>query len=116
MANGIGKEAISKRTKRDMKAIGVYKKQFDPLIEIYADLLEQYERLTTEFLDSGYQFEVPTDQGGSKKSPIVAALETLRKDVLAYSDRLCLNPKSLETVTVEKKGKSVLADALAKLG
>lgn len=33
-----------------------------------------------------------------KKSPVVATLESLRKDILAYSDRLCLNPKSFDSL------------------
>ena len=55
------------------------------------------------------------NQGGAKKAPIVATLESLRKDILAYSDRLCLNPKSLENVTAEKTSKSTLARVLSKL-
>jgi phage terminase small subunit len=95
-----------------MKKLGVYKSQFNQLIDIYAELVSQYNRLTEEFADGGYKIEVETGQGGSKKSPIIATLETLRKDILAYSDRLCLNPRSLESVTPEKPGKSKLAAAL----
>lgn len=115
MAN-IGKQGIKNRTIDDMKALGVYKPEYDPIIDIYAELVDQYNKITKEFKDGGYQYEVETDQGGRKKAPIVATLETLRKDILAYSDRLCLNPKSLETVTVETgKKKSALASALSEL-
>ncbi|MNO28134.1 Phage terminase, small subunit [compost metagenome] len=115
MAN-IGKKAIKDRTTSDMKSLGVYKQEYDGIIEIYAELVDQYNKITKEFKDGGYQYEVETDQGGKKKAPIVATLETLRKDILAYSDRLCLNPKSLETVTVETgKKKSALASALSEL-
>ena len=41
--------------------------------------------------------------------------KNLRKDILAYSDRLCLNPKALENVTAEKEEKSKLASVLSKL-
>ncbi|MNW45143.1 hypothetical protein D3C74_223980 [compost metagenome] len=98
-----------------MKALGIHKPQYNRIIDIYAELVFQYNTLTKEFEEGGYRYEVSTDQGGAKKSPILASLETLRKDILAYSDRLCLNPKSLETVTVEKKGKSALAAALSEL-
>lgn len=115
MAN-IGKQGIKNRTIDDMKALGVYKPEYDPIIDIYAELVDQYNKITKEFKDGGYQYEVETDQGGRKKAPIVATLETLRKDILAYSDRLCLNPKSLEIVTVETgKKKSALASALSEL-
>lgn len=109
------KEAIKKNTIEDMKKLGVYKASYGPLIDIYAELREQYEVFTKEFKKNGYKYESETGQGGAKKSPIVATLETLRKDILAYSDRLCLNPKAIESVTVEKKTKSSLAQALGEL-
>ena len=34
-----------------------------------------------------------------KKAPIVATLESLRKDIATYSDRLCLNPKAFKAVS-----------------
>lgn len=108
------KEAIKRATIAAMKALRIYKKQYNQLIDIYAELVDQYNRLTEEFADSGYQVESETAQGGAKKSPIVATLETLRKDILAYSDRLCLNPKSLETVTAEKTEQSKIASLLKK--
>ncbi|BBI32476.1 P27 family phage terminase small subunit [Cohnella abietis] len=110
----IDKDAIKRATIRDMKALRIYKKQYDRIIDIYAELVTQYNRLTDDFADSGYQVESETAQGGAKKSPIVATLETLRKDILAYSDRLCLNPKSLETVTAEKTETSKLAALVNK--
>lgn len=109
------KEEIRDRTINDMQELGVYKVQYDPLIDIYSDLMMQYEAANEEFEKGGRQYETETAAGGTKKSAIVATLEALRKDILAYSDRLCLNPKSLETVTVEKKGKSALAAALSQL-
>lgn len=109
------KESIKRATIADMKALGVHKPQYNRLIDIYAGLVCQYNTLTDEFEKSGYQCEVSTDQGGVKKSPILASLETLRKDILAYSDRLCLNPKSFDSVTVEKKGESTLAAMLSDL-
>lgn len=109
------KETIKRATITDMKKLGVHKPEYNRLIDIYAELVEQYGELNGDFKLSGYQYEVSTDQGGSKKAPIVATLETLRKDILAYSDRLCLNPKALETVTAEKAGQSKLAAALKSL-
>ena len=61
-----------------------------------------------------YKCDEYTAAGGTKKSALISTLETLRKDMLAYSDRLCLNPKSIESVTINgpKKKKSKLAEAL----
>lgn len=115
MASAPTKETIKRRTIEDMKALGVHKPQYNRVIDIYAELVHQYCRLTIEFEEGDYQYEVDTIQGGSKKSPIVATLESLRKDILAYSDRLCLNPKALETVTAETGKKSRLAEVLGAL-
>lgn len=104
MAARSEKDKIKSKTISEMKKLGVYKKEYNRVIEIYAELVAQYERLTMEFEASGYVYEVETVQGGSKKAPIVATLETLRKDILAYSDRLCLNPHAMKT-TKTKNGK-----------
>lgn len=109
------KSVIKRATIRAMKELGTYKKEFDPLIEIYAELREQYAVLSGRFAAGGYPFEVSTADGGSKKAPIVATLESLRKDILAYTDRLCLNPKTIDGITVETKKQSVLAAALRQL-
>lgn len=109
------KRAFIEKTVEDMKTLGVYKPEYDRTIEIYAELNEQYVKLMTQFKKSGYQYQVPTADGGFKKAPIVATLETLRKDILAYTDRLCLNPKAKDGVTVETKKKSALAAALSAL-
>lgn len=114
MAKAPTKETIKRATVADMKALGIHKPQYNRIIDIYAELVFQYNTLTKEFEDGGYQYEVSTDQGGAKKSPILASLETLRKDILAYSDRLCLNPKSLDTVTVDKPKESKLQSLLSK--
>jgi phage terminase small subunit len=110
-----GKKAIKDKTIIDMQALGVYKPEYDPIIEVYAELREQYQRLTREFKKSGYKHYEYTAQGGTKKASVVATLEILRKDILQYSDRLCLNPKSIETVTTEKPNKSKLAQVLKDL-
>lgn len=109
------RETIKRATIGDMKALGVHKPQYNRLVSIYADLVFQYNESMQDFEESGRQYETETAAGGSKKSPIVATLETLRKDILAYSDRLGLNPKALETITAEQAGKSKLASVLGSL-
>lgn len=104
-------------TVKSMKALGVYKKEYDGIIDIYAELLEQYALLTAEFGAGGHQCVSSTADGGEKKSPLVATLESLRKDILQYSDRLMLNPKAYakqqEAGTISKK--KSLMDALVEL-
>lgn len=113
----ICKDTIKKNTISDMKKLGVYKPEYDAIITIYAELREQYERLTKEFKDGNYDYSVETIQGGEKKSPLVATLECLRKDILQYSDRLCLNPKSNqpEGKKPNQQKKSALAEALSSI-
>lgn len=100
-----------------MKTLGVYKPSYDRLIDIYAELMEQYESLTAKYKESEYQYGEPTADGGIKKSPLVSTIENLRKDILQYSDRLCLNPKANQTNEKERPNKepSGLEAALANL-
>ena len=107
--------AIKEKVIQDMKALGVYKAEYDSIIEIYSDLLFQYYDATEKFKKSNYQYETPTAAGGTKKSAIVATLESLRKDIVTYSDRLCLNPKAIENITVENKAKSPLEKILSDM-
>lgn len=108
-------EGIRKKTIKDMKKLAVYKPEYDPIIDIYSELREQYFFITEKFVNSNYNFEVETVQGGTKKAPIVATLESLRKDIITYSDRLCLNPKAIDNVKIQVQKKSALAEALSKL-
>ena len=109
------KDTIRKNTISDMKSLGVYNTSYNPIIDIYSELREQYELHTKEFKKGGYKYEIKTADGGGKKSPIVATLETLRKDILAYSDRLKLNPKAMESTKTGGKKKSKLGDMLKKI-
>ncbi len=111
------KETIKKNTIEDMKKLNTYKPEYDACIDIYAELMEQYARLTKTFKDAGYRIEEYTAEGGKKKAPLVATLESLRKDILQYSDRLCLNPKANmpEGKTKRKKELSPLAEALSRI-
>ena len=88
------KDTIKRRTISYMKELNTYKKQYNQLIDVYSDLLLQYYILTKEFEDSGYQVMIQTEKSDGKKSPILATLENLRKDIGTYSDRLMLNAKA----------------------
>lgn len=99
-APATNKATIKKQTVAEMKKLGVYRPEYDRIVDIYAGLWEQYHRLMREY-DTGksYNYATVTDGGGEKKSPLVATIEAVRRDILAYSDRLCLNPKA------EREGK-----------
>lgn len=109
------KETIKKRTIQYMKELGTYKKQYNQVIEVFSDMLYQYNYLSKKFEESGYQVMIETEKSGGKKSPILASLENLRKDIGVYSDRLMLNAKTYNAeIEQPKEEKSVFAALLER--
>lgn len=43
--------------KQSMVELNLYKPEFDPVIKIYGELMEQYNELTARFVASGLAFE-----------------------------------------------------------
>lgn len=112
----IKEETIRESTQKAMKKLGTFKPEYSPLIRIYSGLRAEYERLKKEYDESGFKYAEPSGTGGSKKAPIVATLENLRKDILLYSDRLMLNPKAFsDGKAAPKKKESPLAAALREI-
>lgn len=110
----IKKDTIKAQTVREMKSMGTYRSEYDALIDVYAGLREQYERLLMEYSDGkSYKYATLTADGGEKKSPLSLTLESLRKDILAYSDRLMLNPKARADSGKKPEKKSKLAGVLS---
>ena len=109
------KDKIKKDTIRDMEELGIYKPQYERLVDVYAETYHQYLRAVEDFKESGYKYETETAAGNPKKSGIMSTLENVRKDILQYSDRLGLNPRSLENVTAESNSKSTLATVISEL-
>lgn len=107
MARPVTKNTFKNKTKNSMKNLGTYKKEFDDLIDIYSGMLYSYYLAEVEWEEHGYRVteEVENTKGvlSDRKLPIVVAMESLRKDILTYSDRLFLNPKSIEA-EVKNKG------------
>ena len=102
-----------------MRTLGIYKPEYEAIINIFAGMLDQYNDFEQQFEDSDYQItEEYTNKAGAtndRKVPLYTAMESLRKDIASYSDRLCLNPKALETITIETANKSRLAQVLSEL-
>lgn len=99
MAKPTTQKSIAFKTKKFMTSLGVYKPEFEPLIDIYASMQYQYNECLELFEEQGRLYtEVSENSKGvvnEKKSPLIQTIESLRKDILAYSDKLCLNPKTL---------------------
>lgn len=104
--------------RRGMKVLEVYKKEFEPVIRIYAQLRVQYDVYTEMLEDSEFQYSEET-QSGSKKHPLITTLESLRKDILAYASQLCLTPHGLSKIQdaafAKTKKKSGLVSILEEL-
>jgi phage terminase small subunit len=112
---------IINQTKENMIALDIYKPEFDTTISIYAGLVEQYQAIEKEFKKSKFTVVEKTGYSdNAKKSPMVASLESLRKDILAYSNALGLTPAGLKKIkdknTKNQKQKSKLETALMNFG
>ena len=109
------RQTIIDRTVKYMKELGTYKVQYKQVIEIYAVMIYQYNVLSKQFEESGYEVILDTEKSGGKKSPILVGLENLRKDIGTYSDRLMLNAKTYNAeIEQPKKEKSAFALLLEK--
>ena len=100
------KKQLKSAIVREMKNLNTYKKEYNNIIDIYAGMLHQYQVFEQMFEESGYQItEDYTNKAGAtnqRKVPILTAMESLRKDIVSYSDRLRLNPKTLDTEPPKK--------------
>lgn len=92
-----------KRTVESMVNLGTYRPEYEQIIEIYAKLLEQYEKL---------RMTICLDDLMARTEATIT-LEKLRTDIAKYADMLCLSPKSFEKAKIkEKPKKSKLEQAL----
>ena len=75
----ITRDTIKAQTVTAMKKMGTFAPEYEPIIEIYAGLREQYYRLNAEYADGkSYHYATPTADGGAKKSPLSMTIESLR--------------------------------------
>lgn len=119
MARPITKKTIEKATEKKMKSLGTYRKEYADLISIYAGLLFKYMKYEKEHAERDYEVaEIYVNKAGAenyRKIPLVNVMETLRRDILTYSDRLMLNPKSLGEIIAQDTDSSII-DIMNKLG
>jgi P27 family predicted phage terminase small subunit len=117
----ISLKKIELLTIENMKKLGVYKEEFDTTIQIYCSLIDQYTALEKEFKKTKFTVIEKTGYSdNTKKNPLVGSLESLRKDILAYSNALGLTPAGLKKINdnmkPEKKKQSKLEMALNNFG
>lgn len=96
------KKQLKNQTVKHMQHLGVYKEEYDQTIDVYAGMLAQYQAFEKTFEESGYQItEEYTNKAGAtndRKTPVYSAMETLRKDIATYSNILCINPKTFQSL------------------
>lgn len=96
-----------------MKTLNVYKPEFEPAIERYVMLQKEYKEIYTSYQHGGYECEISTSSG-SRKSPVVSTLESLRRDILNLEEALGLTPRGLLKLNEKafEKQKKAKADEL----
>lgn len=107
------KSAAKKFVKQDMKMLGVYKQEFDGIIDLYSDMVAQYNLAWEEFLESGCVAECKTKAGGVRKTAALTTMEELRRQIGVYADRLCITPKMHKQE--EQKAGSKLEQVFAEI-
>lgn len=116
----VKRKTIENQIIKEMKSLGTYKDEFKKMIQIFAGMVHQYLVFEEQFEESGYKIEEEyTNKAGAtnmRKVPLYTAMESLRKDIATYSDKLCLNPKTFKSIQIEEKQtESKLASVLKQL-
>lgn len=109
---------IKDSTVKQMKSNKLHDPAFNRLVQIYAETVYQYNYLMREWEEQGYLTTVMSGQNSVKRNPIMDQINTLRRDIMALSDRLMLNPKSmaLEVAREDPAKVSALAAFLSGSG
>lgn len=113
---------IIKKTIKDMEELNTYRPQFDSTIRAYAEMRQQYDKLMSEFYESGCEItEEYTNKAGFTnvtKTALYLALESLRKDIVNHENILGLTPAGLKKIKSDssKKKVSKLGKALSEIG
>jgi P27 family predicted phage terminase small subunit len=109
------------KIKACMISLDIYQEEFDETISMLAGLQVQYEILVQQLRTSDYAVLERTGYSSAKKkNPMITVMETLRKDILAYSNALGLTPSGLKKIKAnmpeETKKVSSLELALSDFG
>lgn len=97
------------RIKKDMKALNVYRKQFELSITVYAEMLVQLDVLTEKWVSEGCPIvETYVNKSGAettRKSSLYAAIESVRRDIRSREDALGMTPYGVKKINDEMKKK-----------
>ena len=91
--------------KTKCESIGTFKSEFLPVINTLADILEERDRVRTQYKAEGSQIliEKTSDRGAVNmvKNPLLTTWEDLNKDALVYWRDLGLTPAGFKKLNVE---------------
>ncbi len=103
---------------KKMGAVGTYNKSFDHIIDVYSNMLLEYNQMLEKFTLNGSEYTIKyTNKSGATnyiKSPEYLIIEKLRVDIISYSRELGLSPSGLKKIKDDTADKKVsrLAEAL----
>ena len=100
---------IADNTRDSLISLGIYRQEFEPIIEIYSQLNAKYILFMKELELEGF-----FDEDGNKKQKYIAC-EKLRMDILSYSNSLGLTPAGLKKLGEMEKARSSPANNILKL-
>ena len=106
------------------QSINTYRKEFDPVIDTLADILNRRDATFKEYMESGGESVVLviSDRGAEnyRKNPRMQAWMDLNNQALAFWRDLGLNPAGLkklnESALKPEKKEGGLAEAIRELG
>ena len=111
--------AYKKDIIRKLRALNLYKKEYEYTIDNLAWCLYNYEQMKGTFAKSGGNIVVRhTNRGGSTnaaQNPFYRAMETLRADITIYSRELGLTPASLKRIRESEVATAKKTSPLAAL-
>ena len=114
------KSELKEKVISNMTSLGVYREEYEDIIDIYVNMLHRLKMLYEEFEASGYEVETEyTNKAGAtnqRKTPLYLSIEKLENDIVTYSDRLCLNPKAVGNIVASNEPTSKLDQVMAKIG
>lgn len=114
------KNQIIKTTKNSMESLGTYRKEFDVIIERYAEMRVQFDMLNEKWYEKDCVItESYTNKAGAtneRKSPLYMAVEKMRTELTSMEDRFGMTPKGLKGIKrkgLEQKKESALDKMLS---
>lgn len=106
---------VFKETVKNMETLGIYRSEFDKIIQRYAEIRVQSDMLNEQWAKEGYKVtEEYTNKSGAtneRKTALYTIIENLRSELTELENLLGMTPKGLKSIKnkgLEKGKKSAL--------